>query len=463
MSFECISHEQGGAKQLVTFLNYIFALSLGISLGCGGDKNVLSRRTEPVAKAPAKQPTSPPPTVPAENTDPTVNPGLKLTETEAFERSLYPLLKEHCGTCHSSALAPLLGQSDIEKARLAVIESGKVNYKEVMSSRLYLRLAIDKHECWGDCSANAEELKAALEQWVRLLLTINPSLLDETNQAKLTDAKNIARAEQRQLAPDTKTISVEAETGTLTAPFVIRNDATLGINYIEIPSNTPGGRLNNANQQGTGGAVFTLMAPVAGKYQVWARLNAPADANDEMFIRVDNGPFDEWKAPVTMAHWVWVAANKNNGREALSLDLTAGSHTITLRRREVGLKIDAIALTSNTEFDGSQLDTHPVQVLRYDISSLSGKPNTFFEIEVSKYSDDSLKLRHPTIVSDVAMRIKDIRVLVNGKYNPQHNTFNRLDVEVVPPMTRLSKAAMIVLEDIDLEQDKLSFSFGSIE
>ena len=423
-----------GAQKLLIILACAMSLGAAVLVGCGGDKKVSSLRTAsitPKGKGTGGLPKPRDDESGEDNpevTDPlALPPATSLTEKAAFERSVYPLLKDHCAGCHASIAGPFIGHDDVEVARVAV-ETGKVNFKDVMSSRLYLRLATDKHECWGECSANAEEMKAALDRWVGFLLEINPKFLDDLAIKNVTDARALRNAEMRQVLPDPKTASVEAEVGTLTAPFASRQDAALGVNYIEVPVGPGARRINDPNQQGAGGVVVTVMAPVAGKYQIWARINTATTDNDEIYVRVDNGVFEEWKAPVTMANWSWVAANRNSGREALNFDLTAGAHTIELRRREAGFKIDAIALTANTEFDGSQLDTRPVQVLRYDISTLSGKPDTFFEIEVSKYSDESIMLRRPTVIAATMLRIKNIRVLINGKYNPQHNTFNFLDV-----------------------------------
>lgn len=446
----------------------VFTMKASILAGCGRAVTELSRRSSAFTDDNIKpgRPTKPggdSPANPPGGNVPPVEPVSPAAENDAFATSVYPLVQARCSNCHATSIAPLLAQGDIQAARLAVMDSGKVNFTDIANSRLYLRLARDNHHCWSDCASNAAEMKSALENWLALRLKINPNLLGELTGQYITGEMVLGRAEERQVAPDTKTVSIEAEAATLSATMVMMNDTEMERSYIVTPVGTEPSRVNNPMQQNVGGAVFNVSVPTAGSYQLWALINTPTDANDEIFIRIDNDNFERWKAPVTMANWAWVAANKNDGRDALKLELTAGNHTIELRRREVGFKIDKIALTSNPEFDGSQLDTRPVQVLRYDISAIAKRPNTFFEVQVAKFNDDSIKVRHPTIVSESPLWVKDIRILLNGKYNPQHNTFNLIEMVVLPPLTRLSNATMVVLEDIDIENDKISFSFGAIE
>jgi hypothetical protein len=389
--------------------------------------------------------------------------GLPLTETDAFATTVYPLLVKQCGSCHAAAAAPFFSQATAEASRLSVLDSGKVNFSAVERSRLYLRLAADNHNCWSLCTDNAAEMKAAIDQWLRLLTEMNPNFLSELDDRLVTSELLFANAEQRTPTPDPMTVVVEAEAATLTAPMAVVADAEAsGGSYIEVPTGN-GGTINNANQANAGTSVFTIMAPAAGSYKVWALLNAATDANNAFFVRMDNGAFAQWATPVTMAEWMWAPANTQNGQAELSFDLTAGAHTLEIKRRDVSTKIDRVAVTANVLFDGSQADNRPVRVLRYDISALAGKPNTFFEIEVADFSEQAFKLRKPTIVSEQALTVKGIRILINGQYNPQHNTYNLVDAAVTPPRTELSTAAMVVLKEQGLELDKLSFTFEALQ
>lgn len=389
---------------------------------------------------------------------------LPLTEDDAFAKTLHPVLTKNCSSCHASFAAPLFAQGDVEPARLAILDSSKVNFVAPERSRLFLRLASDNHNCWGECTENAATMKAAIEEWTKLLLEINPKFLEEQTSNLVTPELNFQSAMARTPAADPLTIVYEAETATLTAPMVLATDpANPNLRYLEVPTGTQGGTINNANANNAGTSVFNINLATAGTYKVWALLNAATADNNDFFIRVDAGNFEEWETPVTMADWAWAQANSDRGRDELKFDLAAGAHTIEIKRRDIATRIDKIAVTMNPLFDGSQINTAPVQVLRFDISEVAGKPNTFLEVEVSDYSAAAFKVKRPTIVSEQALKVKDLRILVNGIYNPQHSSFNLVDVEVTPPSTQLSTAAMIVLKDQGLETDKISFTFGVLE
>jgi hypothetical protein len=389
--------------------------------------------------------------------------GASLTEAEAFERSVFPLLKDNCAGCHAAVTAPFFAQENAEASRLAVLESGKVNFLAVERSRLYLRLSSDNHNCWSTCTEDSAKMKAALDEWLRLLLEINPKFLDEQGPQLVTGERAFGEAEQRTPTPDPMTIVVEAETARLTAPMAVVPDAKAsGGSYVAVPAGN-GGTINDPNQPNGGTSVFNVTAPTAGTYKIWALISAPTDANNAFFIRMDGGGFERWVAPVTMANWVWAPANTQEGQAELSFTLTAGAHTLEIKRRDVDAKLDRIALTANPAFDGSQADNGPFKVLRYDISELAGKPNTFFEIEIDDFSEAAFKVRRPTIVSEQPLSVKGVRLLVNGQYNPQHNTYNLIDMAVTPPRTQLSRAAMVVLKENGVEADKLSFTFEVLQ
>ena len=387
-----------------------------------------------------------------------------LTANEAFERTAHKILVERCGSCHATTAAPLFAQKNLEAASIAVTDTGKVNFTAIDRSRLYLRLAADNHNCWSDCATNAEEIKLALTEWLDLLLKINPDFLSEFESPLVTNDLLFSDAAQRTPTPDPLSIIIEAETATVTAPMIIANDLmSSGGRFIEVPAGTNGGTINNANQNGIGTSVFNFMVPTAGKYKVWAQANAVTDANNAFFIRMDAGPFQNWAVPVTAGKWEWSAANQQDGQAELSFDLTAGTHTLEIKRRDVATKLDRLAITMNPLFDGTQAETQPVQVLRYDISAIARKPNTYFEIEVMDFSEEAFKFRKPTIISEQPLTVKGLRILINGHYNPQHNTYNLIESTVMPPRTELSRSGMVVLKEKGKDLDKISFSFEALQ
>ena len=89
----------------------------------------------------------------------------------AFKDSVFPVVKDNtCFACHgdSNINSPYFAQSNVEGAFDAILEAKKVNFISPESSRLYKRLKDDKHNCWGDCDENAEEMLVAIKKWAEV-------------------------------------------------------------------------------------------------------------------------------------------------------------------------------------------------------------------------------------------------------------------------------------------------------
>jgi hypothetical protein len=86
------------------------------------------------------------------------------TAPTLFAATVYPLLTEYCSRCHTSssasAQAPFFASSDVNEAYAAV--KVKINLDQPAQSRLVLRLRNEFHNCWDDCSANSNEMEAAI-------------------------------------------------------------------------------------------------------------------------------------------------------------------------------------------------------------------------------------------------------------------------------------------------------------
>ncbi len=82
----------------------------------------------------------------------------------AFSSTVHPILKNRCGTCHgdSEGQSPFFAKSAYDEAWSVLWNSAKMNVYRPEESRLYLRLKNESHNCWGDCSQNAEEMLAAI-------------------------------------------------------------------------------------------------------------------------------------------------------------------------------------------------------------------------------------------------------------------------------------------------------------
>ncbi len=83
----------------------------------------------------------------------------------AFETLIHdPILKVYCANCHSSESSqqqqPYFADPDIVTAYDAA--KPKINLDTPANSRFVLKLRSERHNCWDDCSANAQEMEDAI-------------------------------------------------------------------------------------------------------------------------------------------------------------------------------------------------------------------------------------------------------------------------------------------------------------
>jgi hypothetical protein len=145
-------------------------------------------------------------------------------------------------------------------------------------------------------------------------------------------------------------IQIEGESATLLPQFVSADDALAsGGKYLVAPAGSTAGK-----------ATFTFNVTVPGKYLVWGRVIAPADASNSFHASMDTDTVDNdatdnvstiWDLPIS-ATWTWVKLNTRlaAGNADALLDLTAGSHTFYLNFREAASQLDRLIVTNESTF-----------------------------------------------------------------------------------------------------------------
>lgn len=97
----------------------------------------------------------------------------------AFTTTVYPLLMQHCGSCHAENAAtrqqPYFSSSDDSVAYEA--SKARMRLDNPAASRFVQRLGTDFHNCWGnDCAASAAAMRDAIQAFAD---TIAPTVVDE--------------------------------------------------------------------------------------------------------------------------------------------------------------------------------------------------------------------------------------------------------------------------------------------
>ena len=89
----------------------------------------------------------------------------------AFEDSVYQVTRTRCIGCHSTQ-NPVHASDDVKEAHDIVVDQFKVNFSNIPSSRLVAKLRDEAHNCWSDCSENAQEMEEAIQRWAEVVNNI---------------------------------------------------------------------------------------------------------------------------------------------------------------------------------------------------------------------------------------------------------------------------------------------------
>ena len=139
---------------------------------------------------------------------------------------------------------------------------------------------------------------------------------------------------------------LEAESGSLTAPMAIGSDSQASSGaYVWIPEGT--GNVLNGPSQAVGSVAYTFSVPVAGNYVVWGRLID--NLGNSFYVSRDSGPYALWDT-AGGSTWGWDLVNNRDGADPVVYSLGAGQHTLVIKHREDGAKLDRILITNDRAY-----------------------------------------------------------------------------------------------------------------
>lgn len=91
----------------------------------------------------------------------------KASSLAAFQRTVYPLLRTNCAACHSTdtrAQAPIHSDVDVTLAHDYALT--RMNFAHPEDSKFVVRMAIDRHNCFGrTCKEAAAQMLTAVQGW----------------------------------------------------------------------------------------------------------------------------------------------------------------------------------------------------------------------------------------------------------------------------------------------------------
>ena len=373
-----------------------------------------------------------------------------------YEAEILPFAVKNCGSCHGSVIAPKFAASDAKESAKAALEAHKLDFVDIDSSRLILRLTQDQHNCGekAECQALGEELKAKLKALVAKL-PVQADTTPEIPQTPTQDFTNLVDSDRVIASPsflivEAEKLIPEGATAPL-APMV--SGATT---YVTLPA-----------------AATRFTAPVTtvlgGRYYVWARYRRAGQGAITANFTYSSAAV----APVAVNRNFPVVDTKGAFLMSPLNQLNQGipgpyimpnPQTVNLALTMSVLDLDMIIFT---DVDYSKrVEKEPTitkKVLNFDLASM-GVPGGRIEIAASVIDPEGSKTYNfeaPRYFGSQNAKIKGMKILVNGKWNPVSSQFTALDA-VVANGEFLSTNAMTVSSDKGVEADKFSLSFEEI-
>ena len=96
-------------------------------------------------------------------------------------------------------------------------------------------------------------------------------------------------------------------------------------------------------------ATYTVTITEASEYILWGRAIAPSVDDDSFFIQIDEEEENLWDIK-RGSDWQWDKVSHRGGDDPVTFTLSAGTHTIKVKVREDGTKIDKLLLTNDISF-----------------------------------------------------------------------------------------------------------------
>lgn len=128
-------------------------------------------------------------------------------------------------------------------------------------------------------------------------------------------------------APGCEGVVLEAENGSLGSPMTLASDAAASrCGYVHVPE-------GQGNHKGT--VTFTVHIPVSGQYAIWLRAWGLSETSNSFYVKVDGT--EVIKHLSVSSGWQWQQAGS-------AWSLGAGQHTLRVRSREDGSRLDALEI-----------------------------------------------------------------------------------------------------------------------
>lgn len=378
-----------------------------------------------------------------------------------YEKEVLPLLAKNCASCHAAVIAPHFASTDPKESAMAALEAKKIDFAAVEQSRLVVRLTKDHHNCGekAECEALGEELKAKITSLVATLpkTEAEPAL----PQTPPLDFTNLVDSDRVIASPSFLIIEAESliPNGT-TAPLP---PLTVGATtFVKMPA---------------AATVFTfpVTTVLSGNYYVWARYRRAGQGNmnanftyqtpNPQVVDTEIAQVQTRNFPVQNTQLQFRMSMLNQVQQGTPTPyIIPRPQTFNFTLTSSVLDLDMIILT-DVDYT-KRVEKEPTvtkKVLNFDLTSL-GIPGGKIEIAASVIDPEGSKsynFERPRYFGPQSAKLKGMKILVNGRWNPVYSQFTAIDVEAANG-DFLSTSGMTLSNDKGVAEDKFSLAFEEI-
>ncbi len=490
----------------------------GASTTSAGGTSPPSSSPPPGSAPPPVGDPMPPPVDPPPPDDP------PPTDMAIFAATLHPLLTDpnnFCAGCHGANQIPTFAVADVMAAYNVVVSQQRVNLNSPTLSRIYLRPAVDRHNCGGDaiCDRIAADFLAAIQDWANQAAAALPPP-DPTQQqvvsATTTAAEAMDGGTARVDADVIAMFNFDEGAGNVTmdssgagAPIALQIE---GMEWVD------GGGLRNVSGKAQANAadsrkIFDMIEPTR-EYSIEAWVIADNNAQDGP-ARIVSYSQDTQVRNFTLGQNAiyYVLRNRSietsvNGTPAIeALDPQVDTnlqHVVTTFDEATGRKvyingqlsieenlpdtldwqndqtfvlgnevtndrlwqgIFRMVAIHNRALSGGEIQQNfdagagNISTLRFDLAATLGAPG-YIDMQFAELDGESYLFAQPVLVTDATpVRVKNIRIAVNDVTPVYAQVFRRVDVTALQTGLELSPQGAVIPMEQGPVMDRFRLEF----
>ncbi|MGI9228199.1 MAG: LamG domain-containing protein [Gammaproteobacteria bacterium] len=448
-----------------------------------------------------------------------------INDEALFAATLHPLLLDPlngCVGCHAALVIPLFATADASASYAATVGQQKVDLNNPANSRMYLRPAIDRHNCGGvaNCDRVAADFLAAIQSWAA-----------QSNVAAAPPAATVVASASTNFSQAVEGSVARADANLITmfkfdegAGNVARGTSNVGA---DITLNLEGtewvaeGGLRNVSGKGqasladsqklfnllSGGNQFSVEAWVQPEnldqtgparivsYSIdTGRRNFTLGQRTVQYISrvqtLETGPngsnpelrADDPAVTTDLAHVVMTYDNMAGGRKIYINGALAAEETIQgdmLNWQDDNLFVIGNEVTNNRLFSGVfkmvaihntalnaaaiaqnfEAGAGNITALRFDVANVLGQPG-YIEMQSSQIDPFAYVFAKPVLVTDATgVAVKNMRIMVNNAYPIAGQSFRRVDTVVMTSGQEISPLGALITSDLGMDLDQFHLEF----